>query len=52
MKKYRVTLTGEEHQGLQDLIAAGKAAAQKLAHARILLRPSNKTLRITRSHRF
>ena len=38
MKKYRVTLTGEEHQGLQDLIAAGKAAAQKLAHARILLK--------------
>ena len=38
MKKYRVTLTAEERQGLQDLIAAGKAAAQKLAHARILLK--------------
>jgi transposase len=38
MKKYRVTLTAEERQGLQDLIAAGKAAAQKLVHARILLK--------------
>jgi transposase len=38
MKKYRVTLTAEERQDLQDLIAAGKAAAQKLAHARILLK--------------
>ena len=38
MKKYRVTLTAEERQQLSDLIAAGKAAAQKLAHARILLK--------------
>ena len=38
MKKYGVTLTAEERQGLEDLIAAGKAAAQKLAHARILLK--------------
>ena len=38
MKKYIVTLTAEERQGLHDLIAAGKAAAQKLAHARILLK--------------
>ena len=38
MKKYRVALTAEERQGLHDLIAAGKAAAQKLAHARILLK--------------
>ena len=38
MKKYRVTLTAEERQDLQDLIASGKAAAQKLAHARILLK--------------
>jgi transposase len=38
MKKYRVTLTAEERRGLQDLIAAGKASAQKLAHARILLK--------------
>jgi Homeodomain-like domain len=38
MKKYIVTLTAEERQGLLGLIAAGKAAAQKLAHARILLK--------------
>ena len=38
MKKYGVTLTAEERQGLEDLIAVGKAAAQKLAHARILLK--------------
>ena len=37
MKKYIATLTAEERQDLSDLIAAGKAAAQKLAHARILL---------------
>src|SRR5262249_50303100 len=38
MKKYIVTLTAEERRGLHDLIAAGKAAAQKLAHARLLLK--------------
>jgi len=38
MKKYRVTLTPEERQQLHGLIAADKAAAQKLAHARILLK--------------
>ena len=38
MKKYRVTLTDEERQHLQAMIAAGKAAAQALAHARILLK--------------
>jgi transposase len=38
MKKYQVTLTAEERRELQELIAAGKAAAQKLAHARILLK--------------
>ncbi len=38
MKKYKVTLTDVQRQQLRDLIAAGKAAAQKLAHARILLR--------------
>ena len=38
MKKYKVTLTADERQQLRDLIAAGKAAAQKLAHARILLK--------------
>src|SRR3954452_1838735 len=38
MKKYKVTLTADERQSLHDMIAAGKAAAQKLAHARILLK--------------
>jgi transposase len=38
MNKYKVTLTAEERQELQDLIAAGKAAAKKLMHARILLK--------------
>ena len=38
MKRYKVTLTAEERQQLADLIAAGKAAAQKLAHARVLLK--------------
>src|SRR5512147_2124305 len=38
MKTYRVTLTAEERQCLQELIATGKAAAKKLAHARILLK--------------
>src|SRR5436305_7153469 len=38
MKKYKVTLTADERNSLQELIAAGKAAAQKLAHARILLK--------------
>jgi len=38
MKKYKVTLTDEERQQLHELISAGKAAAKKLAHARILLK--------------
>ena len=38
MKRFKVTLEAEERQHLQDLIAAGKAAARKLAHARILLK--------------
>ena len=38
MKKYKVTLTPDERQQLQEMIAAGKAAAKKLAHARILLK--------------
>jgi transposase len=39
MKKYKVTLTADERQLLHDLVAAGKkAAAKKLAHARILLK--------------
>ncbi len=36
-KKYRVTLTAEERQELQALIAKGKASARKLAPARVLL---------------
>jgi transposase len=38
MKKYKVTLGADERQLLHDLVAAGKAAAKKLAHARILLK--------------
>ena len=38
MKKYKVTLTPAERLRLHGLIAAGKGAAQKLAHARILLK--------------
>jgi len=38
MKKYKVTLTAAERLHLSDLIGAGKAAAAKLAHARVLLK--------------
>ena len=38
MKKYCVTLTADERVSLTRLIAAGKAAAQKLIHARVLLK--------------
>jgi transposase len=38
MKKYKVTLTTEERQQLSDLLTAGRAAAQKAAHARVLLK--------------
>jgi transposase len=38
MKRYRVTLDAQERQGLSDLIAAGRAAARELTHARILLK--------------
>jgi len=38
MKRYIVTLTAEERRALQTLIAAGKASARKLIHARILLK--------------
>jgi transposase len=38
MKKYKVTLTADERQQLRKLIADGKAAAKKLAHARVLLK--------------
>src|SRR5262245_13519753 len=37
MEKYRVGLTAEERTDLEGLVSAGKAAARKLAHARILL---------------
>ena len=37
-KKYIVTLTDEERQVLQAMLSRGKAAARKLAHARILLK--------------
>ena len=37
MDKYRVTLTVLERGGLEHLVTAGKAAARKLTHARILL---------------
>jgi transposase len=37
MDKYRVTLTEEERDGLQRSVSAGRAAARKLTHARILL---------------
>jgi hypothetical protein len=38
VKKYKVTLTADERRQLRELIAAGKAAARKLAHARVLLK--------------
>ena len=37
MDKYRVSLTAEERAELEHLVSAGKAAARKLTHARILL---------------
>ncbi len=36
-KRYRVTLTKEERQGLEKLVSVGKGAARKLVRARILL---------------
>lgn len=36
-KRYRVTLTQEEREGLQKLVSVGKGAARKLARARMLL---------------
>lgn len=38
MKKYKVTLTDEERIELRQMISAGRAAARKLMHARILLK--------------
>jgi transposase len=37
MEKYKVTLTADERFKLEQLVRKGKAAARKLAHARILL---------------
>jgi len=37
VKKYRVTLSAEERAELERMTRTGKAAATKLAHARILL---------------
>jgi hypothetical protein len=37
MEKYRVSLAVEERLGLEQLVSAGKAAARRLLHARILL---------------
>ncbi len=38
VKKYHVTLTDAERRMLRDLLAAGKAPARTLTHARILLK--------------
>lgn len=38
MKRYKVTLDAQGRQDLHHLIAAGRAAAPKLTHARILLK--------------
>jgi transposase len=38
MKKYKVTLTGDERRELHGMIAAGKASAKRLTHARVLLK--------------
>jgi transposase len=37
-KRYRVTLTSEERQQLQQRLTAGRAAARSLMHARVLLK--------------
>jgi hypothetical protein len=37
-KKHHISLTATERTTLPDLIAAGRAPARKLAHARILLK--------------
>jgi transposase len=38
VKKYIVTLTQEERDGLEQLARTGKAAAYKITHARVLLK--------------
>lgn len=42
IKRYIVTLTDEERDQLGQLISAGKAAARKLTHARILLKADSR----------
>src|SRR4051795_6974858 len=37
-KKYRVTLTAEERQRLEQMLHKGKGGARTLTHARILLK--------------
>lgn len=37
-KRYIVTLTDAERQQLQEMLAKGKGAARRLAHARVLLK--------------
>ena len=37
MEKYCVALSGEERQGLEQMVSTGQAAARRLIHARILL---------------
>jgi transposase len=37
MDKYRITLSSEERAGLEQLVSAGKTAARRLAHGRVLL---------------
>ncbi len=37
MVKYRVMLTEQEREALKKMVSAGKGAARKLLHARILL---------------
>jgi hypothetical protein len=48
-KKYRVTLTAEEREELQALIAKGKASARKLAHARVLLQVDEAEAKVGRT---
>jgi transposase len=38
LKKFHVTLTAAEREQLERMVSCGKAAARKLAHARILLK--------------
>ena len=37
-KKYRVTLTADERDALERLLARGKADVRKIKHAQILLK--------------